>query len=608
MATQNQVLRPFKTMFRLMAFMKPFSLRLWLSVVASIMNKVLDLMPPLLVAWVIDTVSGNPPSWIVSLSRTWGRSDAWSLAVILSILAFLIFIFESVFQWGFNYGFMTLSQKVQHALRLSAYHQLQTREMAFFEDHRLGNTLSILNDDVNQLERFLNTAFNELIQVTVVVIFATVVMINTSLQLAMFALLPVPIVIIGSLFYQRRISPRYAKIREQVGRLLSRLENNIAGILVVKSFGAEAFEYERVEKSSERYLLSQFHAIRLMSVYVPLIRTAIAIGFSGVLLLGSYWILNGYAYITVGELVFFSMMIQRLLWPLTRMGAVLDEYERANASAKRIFSIIDTPSSIQSPESPVANPPREGAIVFDRVHFHYSNQLPVLTDLSFRIEAGETVGIAGITGSGKSTIIKSLLRLYDVTKGDILVDGVSVKDYRLSDLRHAVALVSQDVYLFHGTIFENIAYGKSGCCTEEVVNAAKQAHLHSFIESLPLGYESIVGERGIKLSGGQRQRLSIARAILKNAPIMVFDEATSSVDTETERAIQKNIDDLTKGKTALVIAHRLSTIRYADRILVLEKGSLAEEGTHDTLLDRGGLYKDLWDIQIGRRYDHVGSE
>jgi len=425
----------------------------------------------------------------------------------------------------------------------------------------------------------------------------------TSWQLALVGLAPLPLVIAGSLYYQRRIAPRYRVVREAVGQLASRLENNIAGILTIKSFTAERFEADRVRRASDAYRCANLAAIRLSALYVPLIRMAIAVGFGGVLLLGSYWVLDGAGVITLGELVLFSMMIQRMLWPLTRLGVTLDEYERAQASARRTFGLLMTEPTIADPERPQALGDTLGDVEFDDVTFSYPGTSKVLHHLAFRVAAGETVGIAGPTGSGKTTLIKLLLRLYDVDSGVVRLHGRDVRELSLLDLRRHVALVSQDVYLFHGTIRENIAYSDDAVTSERVEEAARLAELHDFVVTTPGGYDTIVGERGIKLSGGQRQRLSIARAILKDAPVLLLDEATSSVDTETERAIQRNLRRLTAGRTALIIAHRLSTIRHADRIVVLRDGRVAEEGHHDDLLAAGGTYADLWNVQAGELVD-----
>jgi ATP-binding cassette, subfamily B, bacterial len=583
---------------RFFAYLSPYRWHLRWAVSSSVLNKIFDLMPPLLVGWVIDTLRGAPPSWIQIFTN---RQDAFYLAALLSGVAVLIFFFESLFQWAYQHGFMTLAQRVQHDLRMDTYHHLQHREMAYFENHRLGETLSIVNDDVNQMERFLNTGLNEVVQITVLMLMSGAIMVSISWQLAIIGMLPIPLILWGSMAYQRLIAPRYKKVREAVGNLNSRLENNISGIMVIQSFGAETFEEQRVQESSNTYQQVNRLAILVSAKYVPLIRMAVVAGFAGVLLVGSYWVLQDNGILTVGELVLFAMLTERLLWPLTRLGSTLDDYERAMASCQRIFGIIDTPSAIQEVSHPVDHDP-QGQISLSHVHFGYTQEtslMPVLHDISVDISPGEIIGIAGKTGCGKSTLVKLLMRFYDIQSGQITLDGHPITELNLTRLRKSIALVSQDIYLFHGSIFDNIAYSRPNASREDVLAAAQQAALHEFVLTLQNGYDTIVGERGIRLSGGQRQRLSIARAILKNAPIMIFDEATSAVDTETEKLIHDNLNSIIKGKTAILIAHRLSTIRHANRILVLDKGRIVETGTHEALREKNGIYADLWRIQVG---------
>lgn len=568
----------------------------WFASGASVLNKVLDLMPPLLVGWVIDSVNGSPPGWIQTIL---GPSSPWKMAVFLSILGVAIFALESVFEWLYQRSFFSLAQNVQHDLRTDTYQHIQSREIRFFENQRMGETLAILNDDINQLERFLNTGFNEILQLVVLFLFSLIVMMGTSWELSLVGLIPVPLILIGSYFYQKKISPRYDSVRQAVGALSSRLENNLGGILVIQSFTAEAFELERVRQSSAQYRDSNLHAIQLSAVYIPIIRMAVALGFGGVLLLGAYWVLQGNGRLSVGELVLFSMLVQRLLWPITRLGQTLDLYERARSSASRVFALLNTPATIQTHANARSLVRASGQIEFKQVYFGYEPERPIIRALDLEIKAGEVVGFAGTTGAGKSTLIKLLLRLYDPDQGQVCLDGQDLKTLDLQDLRRQIALVSQDVYLFHGSLRENIAYGQADVDQERIEAAAKQAALHDFIIDLPQGYDTLVGERGIKLSGGQRQRLSIARALVKNAPILILDEATSSVDTETERIIQRNLNQLVAGKTALIIAHRLSTLRQADRILVLREGAVAESGSHEQLLLDNGIYADLWRLQIG---------
>ena len=587
---------PTHPMRRLFQYLRNFRKPVLFASVSSVINKIFDLMPPFLTAWLIDTASNQIPDWIPRLT---GLSEAWPVVVFLAVLTLVIFGFESFFEWLFQRGFLRLAQRVQHHLRLDAYEQLQGRELAYFESQRTGNLMAMLNDDINQLERFLNHVFNEILQLITLVIFAGWALCAVSLPLGLIGMAPIPFIILGSLYYQKKVAPYYRQIREGVGALGTRLENNIAGILVIKSFTAEAFEAERVRKSSEMYRDANFLAIRWSSVYIPLIRIFISLGFAATLLIGAYWVIYQPGRFSLGQLAFFAMMTQRLLWPVTRLGVVFDEYERARASARRIFGLIDTPRQIVDPETPHELPVVAGNLHLQDVTFAYQPGQPVLRQLNLHVEAGQAIGIAGPTGGGKTTLIKLLLRLYDVTGGSIRLEGIDIRQLTISQLRQQIALVSQDVYLFHGTIRENIAYGLADCSMEKVIEAARKAQLHDFITQLPDQYESIVGERGIKLSGGQRQRLSIARAILKDAPILILDEATSAVDTETERAIQENLSQLARGKTAIIIAHRLSTIRHADKIVVIKDGQIVEQGRHDSLLTANGEYASLWRVQVG---------
>ena len=578
---------------RLFEHLRRYRTGLAVALGSSIFNKIVDLAPPFLTAWLIDTVAGNTPAWI---AQTLGFSEVWSAVVFILVLTVVLHLLESATEWLMKRTFMRIAQRAQHDLRVATYDRLQGREMAFFEQQRTGNLMSVLNDDINQLERFLNGSFNEVAQLVVLLIVAGGSILGIDWLLGGLGLLPIPFIIWGSFVYQRRVAPHYKAVRTAVGELGNRLENNIAGMPVIKSFAAERYEAERVTAASEAYQTANFRAIRYSSIYVPIIRMFIAFGFTATLGLGAYWLLyvpeRG---MTIGTLALFAMLIQRLLWPVTRLGSVFDEVERARAAARRVFGLLDSETSIHEAELPVALTSVRGELSLKNIHFGYGpNDPPVLNGITLDIPAGTVLGIVGATGAGKTTLIKLLLRFYDPTRGQLFLDGHNLRKLAFRDIRRNIALVSQDVYLFHGTIAENIGYGRLGASKADVRRAAIDAQLHEFIKSLPAGYDTIVGERGIKLSGGQRQRLSIARAILKDAPVLILDEATSAVDTQTERAIQESLNRLMEGRTALLIAHRLGTLRNADRIVVLEQGQIVESGTHAELLREAGIYADLW--------------
>ncbi|MEZ4685273.1 MAG: ABC transporter ATP-binding protein [Bacteroidia bacterium] len=553
-------------MFRLFSYLKAYANRLRLAVSASILNKIFDLMPPIMTGWLVDVLARTAPGWMPG-------SSMWDQVVYIVMIIALVFSLESFFEWLFQRAFYRLAQEVQHDLRMDTYRHIQERSLAFFEKNRTGNLLTLLNDDINQLERFLNSGFNEILHLIIVVLVGGAALFIESWQLALVGIAPIPCIVWGSLYYEKRVSPRYQDVRNAAGELNTRLENNLAGIREIKAFATEEAEQERVRKVSDIFRLANFGAIRLSAAYVPLIRIFITLGFGGGLLLAGWWFIQGKYGISLGTITFFAMMIQRLLWPVTSLGRIFDDYARAKASARRVFDLLDNEERLPLSANPVRKPIL-GNFSLHNVTFEYRENQPVLSNLSVDIQAGQTIGIAGETGAGKTSLIKLLMRYYDVTEGSIMLDGVDLRDWDLKTLRKNIALVSQETYLFHGTIRENIAYGKPDASDSEIEKAARQAALHDFIISQPEGYDTIVGERGIRLSGGQRQRLSIARAILKDAPVLLLDEATASVDIETEKVIQQNLDQLSKGRTVVIIAHRLSTLEKADKVLVIENGEI----------------------------------
>jgi len=590
---------------RLLRYARPFRGRILWATACSILNKLFDLAPPFIIGAAIDVVVERQDSLVARL----GFPDPFHQLVVLGIATVLIWGLESLFEWLLGIAWRQLAQAIQHEARIDVYGHVQDLELRWFEDRSTGGLLAILSDDVNQLERFLDGGANDIIQLTVTAITVTTAFFLISPEVAWLAMLPVPLVVFGSLWFQKRLEPRYAEVREQVGDLNARLANAIGGIATVKSFTAEATELERVGAESAEYAERNRRAIVLSAAFSPLIRVVIMAGFLVTLLYGGRLALDGT--LAVGAFGLLVFLTQRLLWPFTRVGAVLDLYQRAMASTRRILDLLDVePAIVDGPTACDVTSVR-GDLRFDDVRFAYVPGTPVLRGLDLHVPPGETTAIVGSTGAGKSTIIKLLLRFYDVDDegGPITLDGVDVRDLRLRDLRRAISLVSQDVYLFEGTIRENIAYGWPGPdgdpshwaepSFERIVEAATLAEAHEFILKLPHGYDTVVGERGQKLSGGQRQRIAMARAVLKNAPVLVLDEATASVDNETEAAIQRSLRTVCQGRTTVVIAHRLSTVRHAACIHVLEHGTVAERGTHDELIAMDGIYAHLWRVQTG---------
>ncbi len=559
----------------------------------TVMNKIFDVAPEILIGFAINVVVNDETSYV---ARVTGIEDRWHQLLFLGALNVVIWLLESATEYGYSVAWRNLAQTVQHEARMDCYTHVQRLELAYFEDQSTGGLMAILNDDVNQLERFLDTGAKEIIHTVVNVVLVGIVFLFISPLLTLLAFAPIPVILWGSFRYQRRLEPMYREVRAKVGNLAGSLANNLGGIATIKAFTAEDREVARIGHESDAYRLANRDAIKFSSAFVPLIRIAILIGFTCTLVLGGRLALNGTLDIGLYSVMVF--MTQRLLWPLTRLGETFDLYQRAMASTRRILDLLAISPSIVPGNRSLPRPVR-GEIRFEDVRFAYGDRQDVLHGIDMHIPSGETHAVVGLTGSGKSTIVKLLMRFYDPTAGRVTVDGIDVRELAFTDLRGATGFVNQDTFLFDGTVRENIAYGRPDAAQADVDEAARLAEATEFITTLPDGYDTLVGERGQKLSGGQRQRLSIARAILRDPAILVLDEATSSVDNETEAAIQRSMEIVSRGRTMLVIAHRLSTVRGAHRIHVLEAGRITESGTHDELLEVGGLYAALWRVQTG---------
>ncbi len=560
----------------------------------SIINKIWDLAPPLLIGLAVDVVVLQENSFLAGL----GFQDPWNQLILLSIVTFIVWGFESLFEYFFGILWRNLAQTVQHELRLDTFNHVQKQGMGWFDERQKGDILAILNDDINQLERFLDKGANDLLQVSTTVIVVGAIFIAISWKIALFAVLPIPIIVWGSFKYQRSLEPRYAKVRDSAGKMNALLENDLSGMSTIQSFTAEDREMVRVRNLSDDYRDANRDAIRLSAAFTPLIRMAILCGFTATLLLGGWLTLE--EQLAIGAYSVLVFMTQRLLWPLTRLGETFDLYQRAMASSTRVLDVLESPMELVSGEF---IPEREDVVtsnlILKDVGFGYPERENIFTGLNLEIAAGKTLGVVGSTGSGKTTLVRLLLRFADVNDGEIEWVGENIKTWDLKSLRSSIALVDQHITLFPTTILENIRYGKPEADDVEVKQSAVIAEASEFIEKLPNGWETMIGEGGHRLSGGQRQRLAIARAVLKDAPLMVLDEATSAVDNETEAALQRSIEKVSKDRTTIIIAHRLSTIRNSDRIIVLDNGVIMEDGSHEDLISKKGIYNRMWGVQTG---------
>ncbi|MCP3658988.1 MAG: ABC transporter ATP-binding protein [Bacteroidetes bacterium] len=559
----------------------------------SILEKLFDIFPEIFLGIVVDLVVHKKDSLIAKI----GIKEPFYQLIFLGIITAIIWSLESLFEYLGEIGWKNMAQEIQHNVRLKTYEHVQNLDMSWFNEKSTGNILNILNSDINQLERFFNKGANDIIQLIFSSIATAGVYFYLTPKMAFFSMMPIPLILVGSALLQKYLFQNYSKVREIAGYISSKLSNNLQGITVIKSFVAEKDELKEIEKLSKQYQVTNEKTIKLSSIVNPTIRTIVLLGFLVTLLYGGWLTFNNK--LDVGSYTTLLFLTPRMLWPFRAISKISDSYQRTIASSSRIFELLNTPIKIYNQINPKTPKKMKGEIVFDNVDFSYIEEQNILKNVSLKIKSGEYIGLVGTTGAGKSTITKLLLRLYDPQKGTIEIDSINLKDFKLDYLRRIIGLVDQNSFLFDGTIYDNIVYGNKNASKKEIEKATNIAEIDEFINSLPNGFNTHVGERGMKLSGGQRQRVCIARAIVKDPKILIFDEATSAVDNETETAIQKSLLSLKHSRTMIVIAHRLSTVRFADKILVLSENGIAEQGTHEELILKKEIYKKLWDIQTG---------
>lgn len=565
---------------RILSYIKPYMHRLLFAMVCTIMAAAGNLYIPWIIKDMIDEVLADKNGTMLN----------WIAASIIAI-----FIVRGLFWYGQNYLMSYVGQSVIIDIRAAVFKKLQRLSVSFYDKNKTGTIMSYVTNDVNALQSAMVENTIEMITEGFILIGSVVAMIYLDWRLTLFTVCTFPVVLWFMEFFGKKIRKTGGRIQECTADITSVLQESVASARVIKSFVREDYEVDRFDVENKANFRANMKNAQLMATLTPVVELVAAIGVTMIIWYGGNNVINGT--ITAGSLVAFLTYAVNISNPIKRLTRVIGNIQKALAAAQRVFMIIDMPEEIAESRDAKQLPEVSGKVEFQNVSFAYNDKGNVITDLSFSVKPGEVIAIVGPSGAGKSTIANLLPRFYDVNKGDIKIDGHSVREVTLDSLREQVGIVPQETMLFNGSVYNNILYGRLDATKEEIEAAAKAANAHDFIMQLTDGYETKLGDRGVNLSGGQRQRIAIARAILKNPRILILDEATSALDTESERVVQEALDRLTVGRTSFVIAHRLSTVKNADKILVLEKGNLVESGTHDELLALDGLYAHLYKIQ-----------
>ena len=528
------------------------------------------------------------------IDKVLSAKDAYMLNVISASIV-VIFLLRGIFLYGQNYLMSYVGQHVIIDIRSEVFRKLQRLSMSFYDKNKTGTIMSYVTNDVNALQGAMVDNTIELVTESIILIGSICAMTYLDWKLTIFTILTFPVVLYFMNFFGKKIRRSGGMIQEAAADITSVLQEAVSSARIVKSFVREQYEIDRFERENEANLKANLKNAKYMATLTPTIEFVAALGVTMILWFGGHNVIDGET--TAGSLVAFLAYAVNISNPVKRITRVTGNIQRALAAAQRVVDVLDLPEEVQNLPDAKALPAVTGSVCFENVTFSYNEGDEILHDLSFAVKPGQAVGLVGPSGAGKSTIASLLPRFYDCDAGAIRIDGTDIKHVTLDSLRQQVGIVPQETILFNGTVYDNILYGRLDATKDEIEAAAKAANAHDFIMELPEGYNTMLGDRGVNISGGQRQRIAIARAILKDPRILVLDEATSALDTESERLVQEALNRLMVGRTSIIIAHRLSTIKNADRILVLDKGKLAEDGTHDELMEKNGLYAHLYQIQ-----------
>jgi ATP-binding cassette, subfamily B, bacterial len=587
--------KPIHSFLQLLRYIRPFRKDCVTATLYSFLNKLTDIMPEILLGLAINTVVNREESWLAGL----GFASLQIQMLLLGFMTLITYGLGALLEYLYSMKWWLLAQHLQHDFRMASFRHIQQTTMASFSKQKTGNLLSILNDDINQLERFFEEGIDSIIDFFSTVLLTSITFFVLAPKIASLVVLPIPLAIYGNFFVQGKLGPLYLTVRKKAGLLGARLASSLLGMLTVKSLMAEELEAQKIEQASQAYKEANFSAIRWHALASPVLRFVVLWGFIVTLVYGGFLVTEGQLDVGVYSTLIF--LAQRLLWPFVDMAEIMINFQRVLASATRLLQLLQLPLEV----SPAAFFPLQGKITFAAVSFAYEQHAPMLRQLSFTIHPGQTVAFVGATGAGKSTLLKLLLGFYQPTAGQVFFDAQEMRTLSLSALRKQIGFVSQEPFLFEGTIAENISYGFPTATQEQVIQAAKNAAAHEFIVRFPKGYDTWIEERGQILSGGQKQRIAIARALVRNPAILILDEATSAVDNAMELAIQQSLAQISQDRTTLLIAHRLSTVKQADQIFVLKHGEIVEQGTHTALLQQDRFYANLWKLQTGEDLTHV---